>query len=510
MTNKFMNTRIAKNTGMLYIRMLVIMLVSLYTSRIVLKIVGIQDFGIYNVVAGFVTMLGFINSSMVSATQRFLAFELGRNNLNQLSRVFNMSLNIHIIIAIIFFIIAETVGVWFINNELVIPIERIRAANFVFQFSILSFVFSIINVPYNALIISYERMGIYAWVSVMEVVLKLIIVYLLKLSNFDKLILYSFFLLCITILLRIINGIYCAYNFKASKFVFLWDFTLFRILISYAGWNLWGQLSSVLKGQGVNVVLNIFFGPSVNAARGIAYQIQGAIYSFVTNFQVALNPQIIKNFAKGDIKIMHQLVFRGSKYSFFLLYVLALPVLLQTEKFIKLWLSVVPEYVVIFTQLVLINILVECLSGSLITAAQATGKIKVYQGVVGGLYILTLPLSYFLLKAGLPPETTLVLSIFISIVALFVRLVMLKKLINLSFKKFLSEVINKVLLISTVSLIIVLPLYFLLSNEYFGIFIITILSFIISLSSIYFLGLSSSEKKFIKDFVISQLMRNRT
>ena len=370
------------------------MAVSLYTSRVVLNTLGIENFGIYNVVGGFVTMFGFLNNAMASASQRFLTFEIGRKDSIQLRNVFNMSVNIHFIIAFVILIFAETVGLWFVNAKLTIPPERMIAAMWVYQFSILTLMVDMVSVPYNAIIIAHERMNVFAWISIIEVSLKLLIVFMLVWFGFDKLKLYAVLTFGVALIIQLIYGFYCSRNFKESKFRWFWDKALYRILMSYAGWNLWGNAAGVIMGQGVNVLLNIFFGPAVNAARGIAYQVRGAVNSFVTNFQMAMNPQIIKYFATDDLKHMHQLIFQGAKYSFFLLFILSLPILLEAEIILKLWLKIVPEYAVIFTRLIIINILIDSISGPLMTAANASGKIKLYQGIVGGLLILNLPVSY--------------------------------------------------------------------------------------------------------------------
>jgi O-antigen/teichoic acid export membrane protein len=264
--------------------MLLILVVSLYTSRIVLSTLGIQDFGIYNVVAGFVTMLSFFNSSMSTATQRFLSFEIGRKDENRFTNVFCMSMNIHLIIAIIIFFLAESVGLWFLNVKLTIPNSRIIAANLVYQFSIFTLIVNVISIPYNSIIIAFERMNIFAWMSILEVFLKLVIVFMLTWFGFDKLTLYAFLVFIISVILRLIYRFYCKSNFPESKFRLLWDKPLFNTLTSYAGWSLWGSTAGILSTQGVNILLNIFFGPVVNAARAIAYQVQGSVNSFVTNF----------------------------------------------------------------------------------------------------------------------------------------------------------------------------------------------------------------------------------
>lgn len=317
MNNSENNKRIVRNTGMLYIRMLLTMTVSLYTSRVVLNTLGVVDFGIYNVVGGVVLMFSFLNSSMSSATQRFLSIELGKQDYLQLKKVFSMSVNIHAIIAIAIFILAETIGLWFLNARLVIPADRIVAANWVYQFSIFAFMLTIMNVPYNATIIAHERMKVYAYVSIIEVFLKLTIVVVLVFSGFDKLKLYSLLVFVVSIIVWIIYKVYCKRNFHETSYIYFWEKSLYKTLINYAGWNLFGNIAGVTFNQGINIMLNLFFGPTINAARSIAYQINSAVSGFVSNFQIAMNPQIVKSYALEDLKYMHQLIFQGAKYSFF-------------------------------------------------------------------------------------------------------------------------------------------------------------------------------------------------
>lgn len=493
------NRRIAKNTGMLYFRMLIIMAVSLYTSRIILNTLGITDYGIYNVVGGFITMFGFLNSSMASATQRFLSFELGRKDYLLLNRVFSMSLNIHFVIAFIILVLGETIGLWFVNTQLNIPTERMAAANWVYQFSILAFLVNVISVPYNATIIAHERMNIYAWVSIIEVSLKLLIVFMLQWFGFDRLKFYAVLIFLVSLFIRIIYGVYCKKNFSESKYSFVWDKTLFSTLFNYAGWNLWGNAAGALYGQGVNILLNIFFGPVVNAARGIAYQVMGAVNGFVQNFQIAMNPQIIKSFASGDIRYMHQLIFQGAKYSFFLLFILSLPILLETEIILRLWLKIVPEYAVIFTQLVIINILIDSISGPLMTAAQASGRIRLYQGVVGGLLLLILPLSYLFIKFGYPPQVTHYISIGMSIVALFARLKIISPLVDLSIKGYIKKVIIGIMPTIVISVLLGLLLKYFLINVHFRPLIVGFGSMILVVISIYTMGINKAERLLINN-----------
>ena len=506
MSNSENNKRIAKNTILLYFRMLLTMGVSLYTSRVVLNTLGVEDFGIYNVVGGVVMMFSFLNSSMSSATQRFLSFELGKQDYLQLKKVFSMSVNIHAIIAIVIFILAETVGLWFLNAKLVIPAERMNAANWVYQFSILSFMLTVMNVPYNATIIAHERMSVYAYVSIVEAILRLIIVLALVWLGFDKLKLYAVLVFGVSAIVWILYKIYCKRNFTEINYHFFWEKSLYKTLMNYAGWNLFGNIAGVTFNQGINIMLNIFFGPAINAARGIAYQINGTVNGFVSNFQMAVNPQIVKSYAADDLKYMHQLIFQGAKYSFFLLYILSLPILLETDIILKLWLEKVPEYTVIFTKLIFINLLIDSLSGTLIASAQASGRIKLYQSIVGGLLILNIPISYFLLMLEFQPQVTLYVAIIISIIALLFRLYILNLLINLSIKHFFKVVIFSALKISLFSLLLSYFIWTKMDYGFSRLYTTSLLSITLTILSIYYFGLNKNEKKYIDLKIFSTIV----
>lgn len=349
------NKRIAKNTLLLYIRMLFMMAISLYTSRIILNTLGVEDYGIYNVVGGVVAMFGFINSSMSSATQRYITFALGKGNFTNLQKVFSTTLQIHVLIAVIILILGETIGLWFMNEKMQIPTNRMDAAFWVLQCSILSTIVMIISVPYNADIIAHEKMSAFAYISILEAVLKLAIVYILLIGSFDKLILYAFLLLAVQILIRFCYSLYCNKHFKETKYKHVWDKTLFKEMTEFAGWSIFGNLSGVLFGQGLNMLLNVFFGPVVNAARAIALQVQCAIQQFVNSFQMALNPQITKTYARGELEEMHKLMFRSARFSFYLLFFLSLPVLFETNFILTIWLKTVPENTVIFLRIMIVN-----------------------------------------------------------------------------------------------------------------------------------------------------------
>lgn len=482
------------------------MAVTLYTSRVILQTLGIEDYGIYNVVAGFVTMLGFLHGAMSSATQRFIAFELGQSRNQNINGVFNMSMNIHILIAVLVFILGETIGLWFVKTQLTIPISRILAAQWVFHLSLLSFIITIISVPFNALVIANEEMGVFAAVSILDVTLKLLIVFILSLSGMDRLVLYALLSLAVTFIIFIVYKIYCKSKYPESRFTPYWDKQLFKTMLSYTGWNLWGNIASVMSGQGVNILLNMFFGPTVNAARAIAMQVSGALNSFVQNLQVAINPQIIKSYASQDLEYMHKLVYYSSKYNFFVLLLLALPVLNNIEFILPIWLGVVPESTSIFTKLIILNILIDSLSPSLMTAAQATGRIKLYQFIVGGILLTNLPVSYLVLKVVNEPYSVFYVSIGLSLLALLARVYLISGLVNLSKRRFITDSIFPILSVTSLVLMVNIFSEDIFAYTLLGRTLSVMFSCILVIVSVLMVGLKGKERTVLFN-ILSKIKR---
>lgn len=502
------NKRIAKNTLLLYFRMMLTMAISLYTSRIVLNALGVEDFGIYNLVGGLMSMLWIVIGAMSSATQRFLTYEIGRNNFIQLKKTFNASLILYMGFAVFSLLIGETVGLWFVNTQLVIPAERMDAARFIFHLSVISFMISIVQIPFNALIVAHEKMNIFAYISILEVTLKLIVAYLITHIQFDHLKLYGILLFLVTFIITTVYRVYVRKHFKESAFEIVKDRGMYKMLGSYSGWSLLGSIAAVAKAQGIGIILNIFFGPIVNAAQGVAGQLQGAIQSFVGNFQTAVNPQIIKSYAADDREYLTQLIIRSAKFSFFLILILSVPVILEIDFILKLWLKTVPQYAASFTILILIVSLIDSISGPLITSINATGKIKMYQIVVGGLLIAILPISYLFLKLGYSPEIVYIVQISISCLALFMRLYFTKKLIDFPIITIIKEVILKNIIIVTIIIVPMLFLKSMINNQIVRLIVEIIVSFIISGITIYYIGLDKNEKKIITRGVNKILQRS--
>lgn len=388
---------------MLYFRMFLITIIGLYTSRVVLKTLGITDYGIYNVVGSIITMATFLNTAMVSASQRFLSFELGRGDIDRLKKVFCTSINIHAVICLLAFILAETVGLWFVNTKLVIPEDRMVAANWVYQASILTFIINVMSVPYNSSIVAHEKMSIFSYISILDVTLKLLIVFLLQIIFFDKLIVYSILMISVVTLIRFIYTVYCKKHFEECTYHFIIDRPLFCEMFSFAGWSLIGNLGFTLKNPLSNVILNIFFGPSVNAARGVAIQVSTHIKSFSHSFTIALNPQITKQYAAGNLDASRKLVYAGSRYTFYLLTLVSIPVIINIDYILQLWLGIVPEFTAQFVIFTIITSLLYALSECVTKAIQATGHIKWFQIGICFIMLSELPLAWLLLELGYPP-----------------------------------------------------------------------------------------------------------
>lgn len=493
------NKRIAKNTLLLYFRMLFMMAVTLFTSRVVLNALGVEDYGIYNVVGGVVAMFGFINGSMASSTQRYITFALGKGDAEQLQKVFTTALQIHVLIAAIIVVLGETVGLWFMYKEMQIPVGRMDAAFWVLQCSIASTAIMIVSVPYNADIIAHEKMSVFAYISIMEAVLKLAIVYILLIFSYDKLILYAFLILAVQILIRFCYSLYCNRHFSESRYRHIWDKGLFKEMTGFAGWSMFGNLASVLFGQGLNMLLNVFFGPVVNAARAIAVQIQNAIQQFVSNFQMALNPQITKTYAQGEMDGMHRLMFRSARFSFFLLFLLSLPVLFETEFILTVWLKTVPEDTVIFLRIMICTSLIYSLANPLIVANQATGKVKRYQAVCGTILLMILPVSYLCLKLGCPAYSVFVVHFIMEAIAQLARMLMLRPLVGIRLGDYFRNVYGRVLVVAALSVVLPLVIYESMAGSVLRFFTVCIVCVLSSTACIYSVGLSGNEKDFVRE-----------
>ena len=492
--------RIAKNTLMLYVRMLFSMLVSLYTSRVVLNTLGVEDYGIYNVVGGFVAMFSLISSSLSASVSRFLTFELGRGDMERLKETFSTSLLIHLVLAGIVFILAETVGIWFLNTQMTIPAERLYAANWVFQASIVSFMFSLSSVPYNASITSHERMSAFAYIGILDVVLRLLIVLFIAYAPFlfDRLIVYSLLLVCVGMSLQCIYLWYCRKNFEECRFRLYFHKELWKEMSAFAGWNFLSSGAYLFNTQGINILMNLFFGVGINAARGVAAQVDAAVQAFVGNFTTALNPQITKSYASNDLDYMHTLICRGAKYSYFLMFFFVVPLIMETSQVLSIWLVNIPDHAVMFVRLALLSSLVTIIGNTLFTAQMATGNIKKYQITVTVIGLWVFPVSYILFKLGLPPESAYVVYILVYFSLIFVRIYLVKDLIKMPWQKYLKDVLFKITIVSVCSCVIPCLFYFNMQPSFIRLLTICIVSTVSTIIFMYLLGLEKSERSFIK------------
>ncbi len=502
------NKRIAKNTLFLYFRMALILLVTLYTSRMILKYLGVEDYGIYSVVGGVTSLMTIVNTAMTIATNRYLAYHVGKGDPEQLRKTFCISFSIYIYLCFFFFVLAETVGLWFLNSHLNIPENRMVAANWIYQFTIISIINSLLVDPYNAAIVAHEHMGVYAYVSIFEYTLKLIIVLCLPLIPYDRLVVYGGLYLMVSLVITMIYRIYCIRKFPECRFKYYHDSQMFREILSYSGWNLFGAGAGAAKGAGVNILLNIFFSPSINAARGIAGQVNGALGMFVSNFTFAVRPQITKYYAQDNLVEMFKLVFRSTKFSWYLLWMVKLPVLIEAPILIQLWLGQMPDYVVPFVRMTIVISVINSLSSPLMTVAHATGRIKLYQFLVGMLQILIVPACYIVLKCGGNPMSVYVVGLCVDLIALGARMWIVKRLIpSFPLYRYPSEILLPVITVSMLASIlpIVSHLYFPASLPYA--ILNCFIAVISTLTVICFVGLKKDERGYVVALVKSKLAR---
>ena len=490
--------RIARNTMLLYFRMLLTMLVSLYTSRVVLNALGVEDYGIYNVVGGLVAMFGILSGSLSVAISRFITFELGKGDLEKLKRIFCTSINIQIILIAIITVLLETIGIWLLNAKMVIPEERLTAANWVFQFSVVTFALNLLSVPYNAVIIAHEKMSAFAYISIIDCTLKLIVAFIIAYNPFDKLVYYGLLIMIVGAINRSIYAIYCKRHFEEATYKMIFDKGLMKEMFGFAGWSMFGTSSALLRDQGGNLLINIYYGPAVNAARGIAMQVNTAILSFVNSFTTAVNPQITKSYASGDNEYMLKLAFQSTKFSFFIMWVISLPILITTPFLLNLWLVEVPEHTVNFIRLVVIFSMSEVLQNSLITMLLATGKIKTYQLILGSCQLLNFPICWFCLYLGMASEIVFVIAIIISVICEMIRIFMCQKMVGLSARSFLTSVYFRVIVVAILSMIVPVLIGLRFNELSFAPFVIlAAISVVSAVTFIYFVGCDKHDKAVI-------------
>ncbi len=491
------NKRIAKNTLLLYFRMFLTMAITLYTSRVVLKVLGIEDYGIYNVVGGVVSMLSIITGALSITISRYITFELGRGDRERLTKVFSTSIMIQVAMALIICVVAEILGVWFLNAKMNIPAERMYAANWVLQCSIVTFMVNLVNIPYNATIIAHEKMSAFAYLSILEVSLKLVIVFMLTMISFDKLIIYAILQLCVVIMMRLSYGFYCHRHFSETHFKFTIDKKLIREMFGLIGWAFWGNGAIVLQDQGSNVLLNLFCGPVVNAARGVAVQVSTAVYNFTINFLTALNPQITKSYSSGNLPYMHSLIIKGGKYGFFILLILLMPLCANIDYVLDLWLVKVPAHTSAFVILTLIYSLFNCWGNPLATGVLAEGNIKVYEIILSLLYVINIVTSYFFLQWGFEPEWVFILNILFKAMVIGVLVWYSNRKYRFPVRKFIHQTVLRCLAVFCLCYAFIRLVHINVGGDFANFVLSCLCIFCFTLVAIYFIGLNRQETSYI-------------
>lgn len=487
--------------------MVLLMLVALYTSRVVINVLGVEDFGIYNIIGGIVVLFSFLNSAMTNATQRFFSYELGRNDNQRLNKVFNVSIICHVVVSLIVLILAETIGLWFVNTQLNIPNDRVTAAQWVYQFSILTFILNVIRVPYNAIIISYERMSLYAYITIAEASFKLLAVFILRYLSFDKLILYAILMALVTLLCNLVYFLYCKIKFECCKsFEVEKDRAIYRQLSSFFGWSLLGGASNVGAQYGGNILINIFHGVTVNAGFGVANQVSHAVSTFVNNFQMAFNPQLVKLYAQKNEKELNALIMRSALFSFYLMWVISLPLMINMPFILRLWLGTVPPYADAFCILMLLYYLVDAIQAPLFMTIYATGRIRNYQIWLSSIIILNIPLSWILLSIGYSPVVVIAVRLILNIISSIIRTFYIKKLLSFDIHTYTKSVIGRALLISALSFTLA-ALVKITLNAFVGEFVLVIASFIIVCLMTWFIGLARAERVSLTRIILSIIIK---
>ena len=504
------NKRIAKNTLFLYIRTLFVLLVSLYMSRVILQVLGVSDYGIYQVIGGLVAMFGVLSTALSAAISRFITYEIGSGNKEKLCRVFSTSVIVQFFIAFIVLLVAEVIAIWFIQTQMQIPEGRMIAAQWVLHCSLITFCINLVSVPYNACIIAHEHMKAFAYISILDVLLKLVVCFCIFISPVDKLIFYAVLLTIEAAIIRIIYSFYCHRHFEESRSKLIFDKAIFRDMLSFSGWSFFTNTNSILNNQGVNMLINVFFGVTVNAARGIAVQVENAVLQFVNNFTVAINPQITKSYATGDMERMYSLVCRGAKFSYFAMLLMALPIVCEAEKILKIWLTVVPEHTVIFVQLSLVLGVFDCVGASGYTACAATGKMKRYALILTPIGLLEFPLTWVFFLMGAPVVSTYYLYIFIKFLVLMARLFLLRDMVGLSPVVFIKNVFCPIVLTTLVAVLPSILVIYFFPQSLWRLFVSVIVALsAVSFASLY-VGMTVGERQIILERVYKFLRKHKS
>lgn len=499
------NKRIAKNTLFMYVRLMLVMCVNLFTVRIVLQALGDIDYGLHNVVGGVVSMFSFISTTLAGASMRFFSFEIGKKDQEGLANYFSLTFWCYAVLCLIVVVFGETVGLWFVANKLVIPVERMTAAMWVYQFSILGSVLSFMTVPYNSLILAHEKMGFYAYLGIAEVILKLVVAYMLYISNGDRLILYAVLMFLSS---AIISGIYIVYDiihYRESRVKMIWDKAIFQNVFSYSGWSLFGAVSMAFRSQGINILINMFFGPVYNTARAIAYQVNNAINTFVTGFSQAVKPQQTKYYAAEDHEMCMTLTYRATRMCYYLIFVLSVPLILEADFVLSLWLDNASDVTVLFTRLVILVSVVEAITSPLKGLISSTGVIKYNQLINSFILIAIFPVSWILFKLDYPAYTTMIISLVASILCHLVRVVISCRLTVMTFRNYAKEALLPMLNVTWFGLPLILVIYYCLPGGWLKFLCVTGCSILLSAISIWLVGITSNERIAIKSMIAQKI-----
>lgn len=503
------NKRIAKNTLVLYVRTLLVMVVSLYTSRIVLDVLGVDNYAIYQVVGGLVAMFSVISGSLSASISRYITFEIGTGNLAKLRNIFATSLKIQYALVVIVLIVGEIFSLWFVEYKMTVPAEKLNVTRWVLQFSLLTFCINLISVPYNACIIAHEKMKAFAYISIIEVFLKLGICFLLYAIPYDRLFYYAALLTVLSIGIRILYARYCYRNFEECKGKAQFDKTLFKEMLSFSGWSFFSNSASILNLQGVTMLMNVYFGLVYNAARGLATQVESAVYQFVGNFTTAINPQITKNYAAGKLEEMYKLVCRGSKYSCFAMFVMIVPLIFEMEPVLHIWLGDVPPHTVIFAQLSLVMGVFDCMGSSGFTACMATGKLKTYALVITPIGFCEFIFTWILFFLGAPAVSTYILFIFVKFAVNVARMFLLKKMTGLPIRMYLKDVFAPIFGVAALSIILPAVVVLSLDSSFFRIILTGIVSILSVMTFTYLIGMTKGERNVITQKVLTRFISRK-
>ena len=494
--NSTKNKLMVKNTLFMYLRMFLTMSIGLYTSRVVLNSLGIENYGLYNVIGGIIAMFGFINGAMTNTTSRYITFYLEHNK-HMLSKVFSMTFFIHVIIALIIILLGETVGLWYVNNKLVVPEGRYEAAFWLYQFSIAASVINILYIPFNSSIIAHERMKAFAYIALVNAFLKLGIAMIIDYAPVDKLIFFGFLMFAVSFIDISCYICYCFRHFEETILKIYFDKSMFKEMMSFTGWSMFGNFAFLFYSYGINLILNFFFGPAVNAARGIAVQIENVVRQFASNLQVVMNPQIIKSYAEDNIGRMHSLIFASSKYCFFLLFLLSLPIMVEADCILHLWLGLVPTHTVNFVRVTLLVCLLDTLATPLFTGNLATGKIKIYQTAICIVSYLMMPITFFAVKLSVVPEIAFICLLFSKLIEQFVRMIISKKQLYISLRQYFFQVVVPVGLVFVLSITLSVFSKFFMGDSFISSVLVIFISIVSVLVFIYAIGLSKTERTFV-------------